>query len=508
MAAATAAIQDRDNPDVPSLAYTEQARLWAMPRALMGGTAEMRAKARTYLPQETGESDGEYVNRLSRSFLFNAFRRTIGTVTGKVFSKPLVLGKDVPDEIKGYTEDIDLAGRNLDVFAVDLLNDAMQTGLSHILVDMQRKLETFDAFGNPRPPTRQEEAAAGMRPYFVHVKAENLIGWRSETINGVQTLTQIRVRECVPVPDGLFGETTVNQVRVIYRDRFELYRPNVTNGSYEIIQQGPVTFGAIPLATYYTNRTGFMRAEPPLQDMADLNVAHWQSSSDQKNILHFARVPILFRAGFTQKDGGVKEIAATRMFTAENPDAKMEFVEHSGQAIGAGRQDLLDLEDRMRILGLELFTAQPGNVTATGRIIDSEEVNSTVKQLALAEKDCIEQALDFMGRWQGRAKGTSGSVTINTDYGISNRDAQEINSLIEMRKNGEISRETFWSELKRRGTLSDDFDAKQEDLRMAKEDESLQPEEPIDPRTGLPLHTQPPVPPKPPAKVPPRTSVN
>ena len=40
-----------------------------------------------------------------------------------------------------------------------------------------------------------------------------------------------------------------------------------------------------------------MRARPPLLDLAWLNLAHWQSSSDQRHILHIARVPILFARG-------------------------------------------------------------------------------------------------------------------------------------------------------------------------------------------------------------------
>ncbi len=462
-------VQEKSKVAEPSQAHCDMALLWAMPRALMGGTAEMRRCAQTYLPQETGESAAEYNKRLCRSFLFNAFRRTISSVTAKVFSKPVVVGNDVPADIKGWLENVDLAGRNIDVFAVDLMTDALQTGLTHILVDMQRKLQFTDAAGNPRTPTLAEEKAAGRRPYFVQVKAENLIGWQSENIDGVQTLTQIRIKECVSEPDGEFGEVTVEQIKVLWRDRYAIYRLSEDASDYVVVEEGEVTIGLIPLATFYTNRTGFMRAEPPLRDLADLNVAHWQSSSDQKNILHFARVPILFRAGFGDKEGGVAEVGANRMFTAKDPAAKMEVVEHSGAAISAGRQDLLDLEDKMRMLGLELFTTRPGNITATGRAIDSSEANSVVKMWALGEKDCLEQAMTFMARWSGKTDGKAGSVQLNTDYGITERDAQEIEALIKMRLAGEISRETFWAEIKRRGTLADDFDPKLETTRLDEE---------------------------------------
>jgi hypothetical protein len=44
-------------------------------------------------------------------------------------------------------------------------------------------------------------------------------------------------------------------------------------------------------------RCAFGDGEPPLLDLAYLNVKHWQSQSDQDNILHIARVPILALIG-------------------------------------------------------------------------------------------------------------------------------------------------------------------------------------------------------------------
>lgn len=482
-----------DKIDSPSQAYCDMLRLWDLPRSLWGGTAAIRQKRTTYLPQEPGESDAAYDNRLYRSFLFNAFRRTITNVNGKIFSKALVLDDDVPSNIKLWTENVDLAGRNLDTLASDVLIDGLQTGLSHVLVDMQAPLNTIDAEGNPRPPTVAEERIAGRRPYFVHIKPENLIGWRSEVISGVETLTQIRIKECITIPDGEFGEMTVERIRVLWPDRFAVYEKPAGSSDWQLVQEGPVTLGFIPLATFYAGRTSFMRAEPPLQDLADLNVMHWQSSSDQRHILHFARAPFIFGAGFTKEEveamtkssassrnnsvqsGGVA-IGPNRMIMATQPEAKLQVIEHTGKAIEAGRVDLQDIEDRMRIMGLELFLTKPGNVTATGRAIDANEVNSQVKAWALSLKDTLEQALGFMAQWSGMGEDAGGSITINTDYGITLQGAQDGADLLKARQTGDISKETFWAEWKRRGILSDDFDPAQERAHL--EDEMPAPTDP------------------------------
>jgi hypothetical protein len=462
--------QQSDRVDQPSAAYDEMARLWTLPRTLMGGTAAMRVAGRDYLPQEIGETPEAYAIRVARSFLFNGFKRTVMSIKGKIFAKPIVVDEDVPEDMVAWCEDIDLCGRNLDSFAADFFEDCFQVGIAHILVDMQQPLK--DDAGQPRTVVSQAEVKkAGRRPYFVHVKAENLIGWRSDVIEGVPTLTQIRVREAVTEDEGRFGENVIPQIRVIWRDRFEVHRQKQGSSEWELFDEGRNELGEVPLVTFYTGRTAFMRAEPPLQDLADLNVAHWQSSSDQRHILHVARVPILFRSGFGEADGSAQEIGPNRMFTAANADAKMQYVEHSGAAIGSGRQDLLDLEDRMRVMGLELFLPRPGDVTATARQIDSEEVNSTVRQWALAGKDTMENGLRLMARWKGAGADSDegGSLVINTDYGISARDATDITALLQMRATGEITRDTFWKEMKRRRVLADDFDAEQEKIGIEDE---------------------------------------
>ncbi|MBX8484820.1 DUF4055 domain-containing protein [Pseudomonas cichorii] len=45
---------------------------------------------------------------------------------------------------------------------------------------------------------------------------------------------------------------------------------------------------------------GTLFCDPPFKDLAHLNIQHWQSKPDQDNILHVARVPILFGSGIAE----------------------------------------------------------------------------------------------------------------------------------------------------------------------------------------------------------------
>lgn len=449
--------------NTPSAVYHALAEQWALPLALMNGTRAMREAGVIYLPQEPAESDNAYCIRKARSTLFNGFRKTVRDMAGKVFAKPIALGEDVPPQLVTYAENIDLAGRALNVFALDVFTDALQVGIAHILVDMPPSL--------PEGATRADEYATGNRPYLCHVRAEDLIGWKSETIGGVETLTQIRIRECVEIEDpaNRFEKTKIDQVRVLEPGFYEIWRK--VKDSWAMVVSGKTSVDAITLATVYTNRAGFMQGLPPLQDLADLNVAHWQSASDQRNILHVARVPILFGSGIPEDAPNI-QIGASTMSRTADPAAKLSYVEHSGAAIGAGRDDLKDLEGHMQALGLELILPKSGDATATGEAIDQAAMNAPLAIMAAALQDALELAFGYMAEYDGLGKDAGGSITVNTDFGVSMRDTADLTTLLAARNAGMITGATFLKEMKRRGVLADDIDLDDE-AEAAKDDVPL-----------------------------------
>lgn len=443
--------------NTPTEEYVRHAEMWKLPRTLMGGTKAMRAAGRIYLPQEAKESDEAYKARVARSTLFNGFRKTVKDMTGKVFTKNIVLKKDVPSQIVSYAENIDLAGRHLNVFARDVFFDTLQPGIGYILTEMPAPLA--QGTGRAGEVTMADEQAAGRRPYLIFIKAEDLIGWQSTIINGVVTLTQARIREVANVPDGSFATKCVPQVRVLTPGKWEIWREateGADKGKWVKVNGGETSLTVIPLAPVYINRTGFMTGEPPLEDLADLNVAHWQSQSDQRNILHVARVPILFMAGFGEDD--TIEIGASSAVRSSSPAAKMEYVEHSGNAIGSGDKDLANLEFQMQTQGLQLLVPQPGGKTATGEVHDDIKENSQLAMMAGALGDAIEQSFGFMALYMKLPEIKGGSVVVNTDFGIMAGAALDIPDIIAAKNAGLIDKQTAIEELKRRGLLSDDVD--------------------------------------------------
>ena len=416
-------------------------------KALLGGTSAMRAAGERYLPKWPNEQQESYSCRLAVSTLFPAYGRTVETLTGKPFSQPVTVNDDVPGVIRALLPAIDSEGRNLDAFAAQALEVALGYGLAGILVDFPR----MDGV-----KTLADQRNRGARPYFVLIKPEAIVGWRVARDGAMWRLTQLRLMETATEADGAYGEREIEQIRVLEPGRWEVHRKN-SKGEWAMVEEGLSTLAQIPFVPVYGRQTGFMRATPPLLEVAHLNVQHWQSSSDQQNILHVARVPILTVIGASDDT----EITVGASSAVKLPQgADMKWVEHTGAAIGAGRQDLVDLEERMRQAGAELLVIAPGKITATQVATENAVGMCALQRITLGLQDGLNSALQLMANWMNLP--TGGTVTIFNDFGAQSLAEASAQLLLDANMAGKISDVTLISEWKRRNILGADVDAESE----------------------------------------------
>jgi hypothetical protein len=415
--------------------------------ALLGGTDAMRAAGKKYLPQWPGEDDKAHATRLAVATLFPAYQRTIEVLGAKPFSKPVTFGKDVPAKIQALCDDVDRQGRNLHAFLSEVGQEALGYGFSGILVDYPA---TKDKDGRALYVTKADEDSAGVRPYFVQIHPRSILGWLSDKGG----LTQLRLLESVEVPDGEFDIKYIEQVRVLRRGAWETWRKieGKTDDDWAPHESGVTTLKGIPFVPVYGNRLGFMMARPALLELAHANVEHWQSKSDQQNILHVARVPILF-ARMLGPETAIT-VGAGAAVKAEHPDADLKFVEHTGAAIEAGRLSILDLEDRMRQAGAELLVIKPGNVTESQTLADNEQGACALQKVAENIEDAADQALQLMGEWVGEQQG--GHISIYKDFGAATLAETSAELLLKFSQSGGLSKESLFGEYQRRGIIRPD----------------------------------------------------
>lgn len=439
-----------DNPSITLPAVDAMREYWAVISPLMGGTMAMRAAGKSLLPQYPAEDDCAYKERLRLSTLLPAYSETVGNMTSRVFAEPLQVGDDAPDAILEMTKDIDRAGNDLNSWAVGFFSEGMSHGLCHAFVDHQRADDL---------KTKADEKAAGVRPYVVLVKPGQVLGWRSK--GGV--LTMIRYIEVVEEDDGEFGAKCVEQIRVLEPGVWRIYRRDDKGGKFGLYDEGVNSLNHIPWVTFYTSRTGFMTAKPPLLELAHLNVKHWQSQSDQDNILHVIRVPILVRLGVqAQFDNQGKVIppefkVGMGSLTDLPVNGDLKYVEHTGQAVEAGRTALKDLIDEMRMAGAKLLTPEKSATkTATQAEEEAAQELSPLARMAHQFADCLAQLLQFMADY--RSLGSGGTVEMRGNFDIDYMPEVSLPTLVGMANAGMISKETHFAEMQRRGVISDEYE--------------------------------------------------
>lgn len=455
----------RLSPATVSSAYATMLPRWEKMEALLGGTEAMRAAGETYLPKHPEENASRYNERLSTASLLNITELTLDSLVGRPFSDDIQLNDDIPEKVKNILDDVDLQGNKLTVFARQLFKEGVAKGFAHILIEFPRKEQPEDGQARTLADDRQEN----LRPYWVFIKPENLIFAHTKVINGVETVVHARILEETTFMDG-FAEVTQTRIRVLEPGFQEIFEKKIDPKTKKEVWVSTDSFSVdldfIPLVTFYAEKDDAFLAKPPLMDLADLNITHWQSGSDQRAILTAARFPILAMSGGTDDEGDII-VGPYNFLHTTDPQGKFYYVEHNGRAIESGRKDLLDLEEQMAHYGAEFLTKRPGRETATARALDSAEATSPLQDMTIRFVDALNQALFVTAQWLKEDEG--GTVKMTTDFGPENPDQSDMNILKFTRRLGDISRKAYLEEQKRRGILSEEYDIEEDLNQIQKE---------------------------------------
>ena len=418
----------------PNLDYNDMLEAWDINDALMGGTLEMRRQGENYLPKWPNEDEDAYKKRLSVATLLPVYEESIKQNIGRIFAEPTVLSEETPEKIREYAENIDMEGSRLDVWAQQFFSLAFQYGVAHALVDYPRT-------DMKEIRTKADENATGGRPYVTMLNPRQVIGWKSKVEKGKVVLTDLRIKEVIIVDGDDFGQKKVEQIRHIMPRRVEIYRRSEgTNGEsvWTLHESWNTSRDDIPLVTLYTKKTGFMRGTPPLLNLGLLNIKHWQSQSEQDNILHVARVPLLVAYGLDRNEELTVGASTATIFEDRTKNG-LEYVEHSGAAIESGETSLEKLENQMRHAGAKLLRAENTSTKSVDQTNEERmQENSPLYTMANSLEDALDNILQIMAEWSGESCG--GNVDVRTELDVSAQvfDSSSALAVQSLRQGGDI----------------------------------------------------------------------
>jgi hypothetical protein len=425
-----------ESPFVRSLEVIGMMPDWKVMAAVTNGTNYIRDLAELYLPQEPREDDEAWQARIDRSVLSPYTSRLIETAAGAVLRKPIhIEGDPYWSEV---ALDIDGIGSNINEYARRALVSSLTYGHSAILVD-------FPAATGAR--NLAEERAMGRRPYFVHVDAPQIWGWRKDDTN---RLTQIRIHDYEYRPLNEFGEEQVEVMRVIYPGRYDLYTLGQETVTFE--ESNGFSLDTIPVVPIYSNRRGVLISQPGLLDIANLNITHYQRQSDLIHALHIAAMPTLVLEGYSQ-DSSEATIGVNYALGME-PGHKAYYVQSDATSFEAQMAELQSLEGQMSTLGItKLFGQKFVAESAEAKRIDQAQSNSVLAIISQELESALNQAFKLAAQYVGMEPPV---ITIDRDFDYYRLIGQDVAVLAQLNESGKISDETLLKILQHGEILPED----------------------------------------------------
>lgn len=426
-----------------------------------------------YLPKFPEEPEHVYANRVNQSFLVNYFRRAVESDTGKVVSAPIKIEQEgsqpLPDEFYVYLDDMDMDGKDIDVFAKDQLQAALYKGVTICFVDF---------VSDDQRPFVKEIDIDDVLEFDINRRTGRLtrLKWQDTIIDDSDDLTQVETKnaywEVTPTTWALYLDD--NDVP---EDSGDIVRYK-NDGSKRITDE-------LPISIMYTNKKGTLLAESPYQGLAELTIEHFQVSSDIKNILHYALTPMLFAKGLPE-DVKVSALAAWQAVILDDSnleaikDADIKWVQADAAPIEQARETIKDIEYRISSFAVDSSAIRPsGNVTATEAAINAAGSNAALRRFASAVSSHIQRVISIMASYYPMQDLTP-EVTVSSDFDLSdNSDKAKV--ALESFKEGLISGKTATDVFIQQNILPRDYDY-QEDALLIKDvsaidnhDEAIEP---------------------------------
>lgn len=431
--------------DTPRKEYSAALGKWERCRDFADGQDAVKAKRELYLPRTSIKQKAPlYEAFLRRAFFYGATSRTIQGLGGAAFAKSPTT--QAPDATLKAASDITQSGISLEGFAHDVITEVLTVGRHGALVDMP------------------SDGGAELRPYWVPYLAQNIVNWRTAMQAGDTILTRVVLKECVEEPDpkDQWASVDVIQYRVL-----EL----TVDGAYEVAtyRQGeqskewtetsrvrPVRRGEalqfIPFQFFGPSRLTTDIERPPLIDLVDANLAHYQLWADRRQMLHYMGQVQPWVSGVAKKDTPT-EWGSGVVWSMESPDAQAGLLQVGSDGAAPLREVLQDLEQTMAILGGRLLEPQVRKQEAAETVHLRRSADVVVlRSLAHTAATGLSQMLRWHAWWAGELTDPQNqdvSFSLNTDFAATRLTAEEIKALVLAVQAGRISGATFYHALTR-----------------------------------------------------------
>jgi hypothetical protein len=182
-----------------------------------------------------------------------------------------------------------------------------------------------------------------------------------------------------------------------------------------------------------------LTSSPPLIDIANLNLTHYQRQADLIHALHIAAMPILVLEGWDDAEDATSVGVNYGMVTT--PGNKVYYVNADSGSFNAQHEELKELELQMSTLGISKLLGQKYVAeSADAKRIDQMQANSVLAIISMELESSLQQAFYFAARYLNIEPP---KINISRDFDFYRMLGQDISVIGQLRAEGALSDATY-----------------------------------------------------------------
>lgn len=429
------------------------------------GSEAIKNRTDKYLPipslAENNVYDERYVAYLKRAVYYNVCKPTRDAIVGQLFLTDPVI--DVPDALQPSIEDINGEGLTLVQLIKQLANYVLPFGRGGLLVDFPQTSGEI---------TKAQIQSGEIKPTIRVYEPWSIINWRVQKIGTKHKLTLLVLAETYEKNEAEDEFRTESDIRHrVYRREdgnvtCQLYLDKQPQEKVSILMANGNPLTEIPFVCIGSENNDFDIDEPPFNNLATLNIAHFCNSADYEESVFITGQPTPVFTGLTQEwmerfyPNGIMLGSRSAVTLPTEADAKLLQAEPNQLAFEA----MDHKEGQMISIGAKIVNRKQ---TVERKEAEIQVDAASQRSVLTTVKDNIQLGIVIALKWANMFVSTSVSdgikVEINGNFDLTTMTSEELRMQIELYSGGLLCFSDVHSNLRRSGlTKRTDEEAKKE----------------------------------------------
>lgn len=372
-------------------------------------------------------------------------------LTGLVFRRDPKI--EIPDELQYLLDDAVGDDRGLALLAKQSLGEVMTTGRSGLLTDFPRSSGGVSIADT-------ENLKARILPY----KAENIINWNVERVNGKAVIKFIVLFEPTLELVSDFEWELKDKYRLLKLDDEGNYFQAMYDDSFELVDfVYPLDINGnnikeIPFSFIGAQDNNEEIDKASLYDLAVLNIGHYRNSADYEESVFVVGQPTIFVSG----SWGIEEFKEALPQGIKFGSRAGYFLGEGGNAslVQANPNQLADEAMKSKLkqaafIGARLIAEPGGRETAEAARLRYSSQNSALHTIVVNVDEAIEKSIIFCSVFMG-GDVESIEFKLNRQFYDESADPNLIAQSIMLFDRGLLSRDEIRDDLKQKNVLDID----------------------------------------------------